>query len=159
MGRILKSLDLFSGIGGLTLALTGVAKPLAYCDIEPTAIAVIKDNMSTLGNLPRAAISTDVRTLDHKWLKENVTGMDATPDAIVAGYPCTGFSLVGKRDGYENEQSGLFSEICRIIDQNKSIKYCFFENVSQIVHDGMKTFVNELHRKRVHPTATGRASA
>ena len=147
MGRILKSLDLFSGIGGLTLALTGVAKPLAYCDIEPTAIAVIKDNMST-GNLPRAAISTDVRTLDHKWLKENVTGKDATPDAIVAGYPCTGFSLVGKRDGYENEQSGLFSEICRIIDQNKSIKYCFFENVSQIVHDGMKTFVNELHRKR-----------
>ena len=108
MGRILKSLDLFSGIGGLTLALTGVVKPLAYCDIEPNAIAVIRDNMAT-GNLPRAAISTDVRTLNRKWLSENVSGKDSTPDAIVAGYPCTGFSLVGKRDGYQNEQSGLLS--------------------------------------------------
>ena len=147
MGRILKSLDLFSGIGGLTLALTGVVKPLAYCDIEPNAIAVIRDNMAT-GNLPRAAISTDVRTLNRKWLSENVSGNDSTPDAIVAGYPCTGFSLVGKRDGYQNEQSGLFSEICRIIDENNNIKFCFFENVAQIVHDGMKTYVTELHKKR-----------
>ena len=32
-----------------------------------------------------------------------------------------------------------------------TVKYCCFENVSQIVHDGMKTFVNDLHRKRVFP--------
>ena len=30
----LRSLDLFSGIGGLTLALRGAARPRAYCDIS-----------------------------------------------------------------------------------------------------------------------------
>ena len=35
MGRkLLRSLDLFSGIGGLTVALRGVAEPVAYCDID-----------------------------------------------------------------------------------------------------------------------------
>ena len=146
--KLLRSLDLFSGIGGLTLALTGVAKPLVYCDIEPSSIAVLRDNM-TNGNLPRAAINTDVRTLTRKWLNENVTGKDdVTPNALVAGYPCTGFSLVGNRDGYKNEQSGLFTEIMRILDENKGIKICFFENVSQIVNDGMDTFVTELHKRR-----------
>ena len=121
--KLLRSLDLFSGIGGLTLALTGVAKPLVYCDIEPTSLAVLRDNMSN-GNLPRAAINTDVRTLTRKWLNENAKGKDdVTPNALVAGYPCTGFSLVGNRDGYKNEQSGLFTEIMRILDENKSIKF------------------------------------
>lgn len=38
MGRKpLRSLDLFSGIGGLILALQGVAEPSAFCDIDPAA--------------------------------------------------------------------------------------------------------------------------
>jgi hypothetical protein len=28
----LRSLDLFSGVGGITLALSGIAEPVAYCD-------------------------------------------------------------------------------------------------------------------------------
>ena len=46
MGRkLLRSLDLFSGIGGLTVALRGVAEPVAYCDIDSAAQAVLADRM------------------------------------------------------------------------------------------------------------------
>ena len=31
---MIKSLDLFSGIGGMTLALKGIADPLAYCEVS-----------------------------------------------------------------------------------------------------------------------------
>ena len=40
---MIKSLDLFSGIGGLTHALHGIAEPVAYCDIEPEARAVTQE--------------------------------------------------------------------------------------------------------------------
>jgi hypothetical protein len=39
----LRSLDLFSGIGGLTMALQGIAEPRAYCDIDPAAQAASRD--------------------------------------------------------------------------------------------------------------------
>jgi site-specific DNA-cytosine methylase len=34
---MLRSLDLFSGVGGMTLALRGIAEPVAYCDSSPEA--------------------------------------------------------------------------------------------------------------------------
>ena len=55
---LLKSLDLFSGIGGITHALRGIAEPVAYCDIEPNSRAVLEANMRR-GNLPRAPIAHD----------------------------------------------------------------------------------------------------
>ncbi len=58
----LLSLDLFSGIGGLTMSLTGLVEPLVYCDINPDALAVLSERMRS-GQLPKAAMSTDVRTL------------------------------------------------------------------------------------------------
>ena len=98
MGKTLHSLDLFSGIGGLTCALTGLARPIAYSEIEPSALAVINDLMDS-HRLPRAAVSTDVRTLSAAWLRAK--GALSKPDTIVAGFPCIGFSLVGKLEGYK----------------------------------------------------------
>ena len=45
MSAPLLSLDLFSGIGGLTLSLIGLVKPLVYCDINPDALAVLHERM------------------------------------------------------------------------------------------------------------------
>ena len=144
MAPPLRSLDLFSGIGGLTLALEGVARPMAYCEIEPAAVAVLLDRM-TRGSLPRAPICPDVRLMTPQWVHEHASG---TPQAIVAGFPCIGFSLAGKRNGYQNEQSGLFSHILRLLDEHQSIQFLFLENVSQFLHDGLGRAVNELHNKR-----------
>ena len=49
----LRSLDLFSGIGGLSLALKGLCEPLCYCEIEPAAQAVLQDQMRRGAFLPR----------------------------------------------------------------------------------------------------------
>ena len=133
MAPPLRSLDLFSGIGGLTLALKGVARPVAYCEIEPAAVAVLVDRMKG-GGLPKAPICPDVRLLTPQWVRENARG---APQAIVAGFPWIGFSLAGKRDGYQNEQSGLFSHILRLLDEHKSIEFLFLENVAQFLHGGL----------------------
>jgi site-specific DNA-cytosine methylase len=108
----LRSLDLFSGIGGLTLALTGIAEPLAYCDIEASSLAVLHENMR-LKRLPTAPVSTDVNQLDPAWLKEHVpSGTSSKPDAIVAGFPCVGFSLVGKREGFRTPLQTCSHQFC-----------------------------------------------
>ena len=59
---LLRSLDLFSGIGGVTHALRGIAEPVAYCEIDDTCRIVLNKNMKA-GTLPRAKIYNDVRNL------------------------------------------------------------------------------------------------
>ena len=44
---MLRSLDLFSGIGGFTHGLRDLAKPVAYCEIDPDAIEILKACMGT----------------------------------------------------------------------------------------------------------------
>lgn len=56
---LLNSVDLFSGIGGFTLAMDGIARPVLYCDNNPHVIAVLKSNM-TRSAIPRAPIVDDV---------------------------------------------------------------------------------------------------
>jgi site-specific DNA-cytosine methylase len=141
----LRSLDLFSGIGGLTLALHGLAEPLVYCDIEAASRAVLHDNMK-LGRLPTAVVSTDVTQLDPAWIKQNApTG---SPEAIVAGFPCVGFSSVGKHEGFQNPATSLFNSILRLVDILPSVRWLFLENVPQILKSGMSHVVHELHTRR-----------
>lgn len=143
--RPLRSLDLFSGIGGLTIALNWVAEPVAYCDSAPSAQRVLRARMDD-GGLPRAPVCSDVCNLDSKWLRKHA-GTGARPEAIVAGFPCVGFSIIGKRQGFDNEQSALFFEMLHVIDAFR-VNALFLENVPQILKDGMATLVTELAQKR-----------
>ena len=140
----LRSLDLFSGIGGLTLALKGLCEPLLYCEIEPTAQAVLLDQMRR-GGLPAAPICSDVRTLTPQRLRGHTTSL---PNSLVGGFPCTGFSLFGVGAGFEDEQSGLFMDILRLLDLFSSIHYRFLENVPHFINVGMTRAAAELHTKR-----------
>ena len=63
VARTLRTLDLFSGVGGITHALRGFASPEMYCDIDPHAQAVLR-NLMRQGKLPSAPIHADVTTLD-----------------------------------------------------------------------------------------------
>ena len=140
----LPSLDLFTGVGGITLALHGIASPVAYCDVAPESIANLERNMK-LGNIPRAPISTDVRQLDRRWLAANSKGR--APKAVVAGFPCVGFSSMGRRKGFSDQQSSLFAEVLRIVDEFR-VPLVFLENVPNILNLGMQAVVRELARKR-----------
>jgi hypothetical protein len=139
----LRSLDLFSGIGGLTLALKGLCEPLCFCEIDRAAQAVLQDQMRR-GGLPAAPICSDVRTLTPQWLRGHTNSL---PNSLVGGFPCTGFSLLGLGAGFDDEQSGLFMEICRLLDLFP-IHFLFLENVPQFLNAGMTRAAAELHTKR-----------
>jgi DNA-cytosine methyltransferase len=119
---MLKSYDVFTGVGGLTWALRGLAVPLLYCEKDDKCRQVLQVLMNEKGLLPKALIHDDIQTLqvqqDHK---EDI-------DMIVGGWPCVGFSVSGKRQGFENAQSGLFEHMMRLVKEIRP-KFIFQENV------------------------------
>ena len=129
ISHMLNSVDLFSGIGGITLGLKGIAKPLVYCDIESSCRDVLQARMAS-GDLPSARICPDVRILDKSWTRNKKVHL------IVGGFPCVGFSALGLRGGFEDEQSGLFREVVRLVDVFEP-PLVFMENVNTIVKMGL----------------------
>lgn len=65
----MNGLDLFSGIGGLTLALRGRVIPVAYCENDGYAQAVLLSRMRD-GSIPTAPIWDDVCTLRGEIISE-----------------------------------------------------------------------------------------
>ena len=123
---MLPTLDLFSGIGGLTHALRDVARPVGYCDNSKEAAAVLKRLMDE-NKIPLAPIYDDVRTLDGVKAFEGVHG----PKMIVGGFPCTAISSSGKQEGLAHAGTGLFYEIIRLVRET-SPAFVFLENVAAI---------------------------
>lgn len=135
----MNSVDLFSGIGGISYALSGIVRPIAYCEIDPFCQSVLQRNMQ-LNRLPRAPVFQDVRTLTRKNLGRSKV------DIITAGFPCIGFSNLGNKQGFENPQSSLFSEVVRLVDELHP-SFVFMENVPRILDLGMKDIIVEFTRR------------
>lgn len=128
-------MDLFSGIGGITLALSEWVRPIAYCDIEPYSQQVLLSRMLE-GKLPRAPIWNDVTTL---------RGTDLPKvDIIYGGFPCQDISVAGIGKGLEGKRSGLFFEIMRLAKEIKP-KFLFLENVPAITSRGLETVIREIN--------------
>lgn len=133
---MLNGLDLFSGIGGITLALSEWVKPILYCEIDRYAQSVLLSRMSE-GKLPVAPIWDDIKTLGRAEL-------DGIPiDIIYGGFPCQDISFAGNGAGLAGERSGLFYEIARLISELRP-SFIFLENVPAITTRGGKEVVGEL---------------
>ncbi len=141
---LLHSLDVFSGIGGVTLALHGVAVPCAYCESNPAATAVLRHNMD-LGNIPTAPICADVRHLTSAWLKSHQC---VRPDLLIGGFPCVGFSIIGHRKGFANKHSAMFYEMLRVYDESGA-RMIFLENVPSIMRFGMSEVIKQLSKRKM----------
>lgn len=120
---MLRSLDLFSGVGGITHALRGLAHPVMYCEKDRECHVVLEKLMKQ-GRLPRAPIHDDVAKLS----SSNIPKIDM----IVAGFPCIGFSTAGVREGLDQPGSRLFFHIIRLAKDLKP-PFMFFENVDAIL--------------------------
>lgn len=120
---MLKSIDLFSGSGALTLALAGVASPVMYCDTDPASRCLLTARMES-GHLPRAPIADDVTTLRGNRVPR--------ADLVVGGFPCTGFSKIGRHEGLQNPASALFYELVRVVRES-SASAVFLENVPVVM--------------------------
>jgi len=133
----LKGIDLFSGVGGITLALQDFIEPLCYCEIDPYCQSVLLSRMSE-GNLPQAPIWDDIRTLN--------TNFFPKVDIIYGGFPCTDISVAGRQVGLEGKQSSLFFEIPRLLGQTQA-SLVFLENVPNIRTKGAERVCKELSER------------
>ena len=130
----LNGLDLFSGIGGISIALSKWVRPIAYCEIDRYAQAVLLSRMHK-GEISYAPIWDDVRTLRGEMLP--------SVDIISGGFPCQDISVAGHGVGLEGKRSGLFFQILRISDELKPA-FLFLENVPAIRTRGAERVGKEL---------------
>lgn len=125
----MRALELFSGIGGGSLALKAAGvRTVAYCEKDPFCQAVLRSNMAR-GRLHSAPIFPDVITLSADDLPHGEI------DIISGGFPCKGLSTAGKKAGlYEDSRSRLVRHVYRLVDDIQP-SYVFLENTPTIVHD------------------------
>jgi DNA (cytosine-5)-methyltransferase 1 len=135
----MRTLDLFSGIAGNTLALHGISNTIAYCEADFHARSVLLSRMAD-GLIPTAPIFPDVNTLKGSDVGE--------VDMIVGGFPCQDISLAGKGAGIaEGTRSGLFYQIMRLTDELQP-RFLFLENVPAIRKRGLDIVLRELTQRR-----------
>lgn len=133
----LRTLSLFSGIGGIDLALKPWCRTVCYVELDSYAQAVLAKNMAN-GNLDPARIWDDVRTFGQSELAQV-----GPIDCITGGFPCTDISNAGQRAGLQGEQSGLWREMYRTICLARP-GYVFVENVAALVGRGLGTVLGDL---------------
>lgn len=115
------AVSLFAGIGGFDLALerNGV-KVVASVEIDKHAQGVLRKQF------PNSQILGDIQEVSGEQLIS--AGFTPQHGVIVGGFPCQDLSVAGKRAGLAGARSGLFWEICRLLDETKA-RYFILENV------------------------------
>lgn len=114
-------LDLFSGIGGFSLAAQRAElKVIAHCEIERFPQAVLKYRF------PNIPIFNDVKEITKETFYAK-TGYRRV-DVVVGGSPCQDLSVAGRQCGLSGNRSGLFFEQLRIAKELKA-KFVVWENV------------------------------
>jgi DNA (cytosine-5)-methyltransferase 1 len=104
------AVSLFAGVGGFDLALerAGV-KVVASVEIDKKAQDVLRRHF------PNSTIFGDVSGVTGEQLI--AAGFEPRNGIITGGFPCQDLSVAGKRAGLAGKRSGLFWEICRILDE------------------------------------------
>ncbi len=120
-------IDLFAGIGGIRLGFESAGGHCVFSsEFDENACKTYEANF---GEHP----SGDITKIDAKDIPDF--------DILLGGFPCQAFSIIGKKEGFENETCGtLFFEIERIL-KAKRPKAFMLENVRNLTaHDKGNTF-------------------
>ena len=127
----LKSLDLFSGIGGFKVAqeMVGGFETTQFVENDPYCQKVLKKHW------PHIPIHDDIRTF---------TAEPFQFDAVCGGFPCQDISTAGRGKGItEESRSGLFYELMRVVRMVRP-RYVILENVAAILNNGLDIVLGEL---------------
>lgn len=124
---MLNSIDLFSGLGGITHSLRGFVRPLCYCDIDPICRETIEARIAS-HDLPEAPVLRDVR--DTRSIVSAVS--DRKVDIIISSSSCVGFSTVGSRKGLAHPETKLFLDVLDLLELFKA-PMLLMENVRAIL--------------------------
>ena len=132
----MNELALFAGAGGGILGghLLGW-KTVCAVENEPYAISVLlqRQNDKIFANFP---VWDDICTFDGKPWRGIV-------DVVSGGFPCTDISAAGKGAGIKGKESGLWSEMARVISEVQP-QYAFIENSPMLVIRGLDTVLCDL---------------
>jgi DNA (cytosine-5)-methyltransferase 1 len=117
---------LFAGVGGFDLALerAGV-NVVASVEIDKKAQEVLKKHF------PNTMIFGDITGVTGEQLQ--AAGFIADGGIITGGFPCQDLSVAGKRAGLGGARSGLFWEICRLLDETRAQNF-ILENVPGLLN-------------------------
>lgn len=127
----MRTLSLFSGIGGMDLGLERAGfEIVAQCEREPFCRAVLAKHW------PGVPCFDDVRTID-----PDAVGQ---VDCVCGGFPCQDVSVAGKGAGVDaGERSGLWREMFRVIDALRP-RWVIAENVPALRTRGADRVLGDL---------------
>ena len=135
----LRTLDLFSGIGGFSLGLdsTGYFETVAFCEIEEFPCKVLNKHW------PDVPIYNDVRELSYEKLQaDGLISRRRGIDVICGGYPCQPFSVAGRQGGEEDPRH-LWPEYFRLVRELRP-HYVIGENVGGHLRLGLDSVLEDL---------------
>jgi len=135
----LRTLDLFSGIGGFSLGLdsTGYFETVAFCEIEAFPCKVLNKHW------PEVPIYNDVKELSYEKLyADGIISGRRGIDVICGGYPCQPFSVAGRQGG-EDDPRHLWPEYFRLVRELRP-HYAIGENVGGHLRLGLDTVLEDL---------------
>jgi DNA (cytosine-5)-methyltransferase 1 len=143
--KTFKSVELFSGAGGLALGLESAGwHHLALVERNEHACATIHLNESRQHPLARnwRLYSEDVRGIKYSQLAESV-------DLVAGGPPCQPFSLGGRHRAF-NDSRDMFPEAVRAVRELRP--RCFvFENVKGLLRESFATYFNYIVLQLSYP--------
>ena len=115
------AVSLFAGVGGFDLALERAGfKVVASVEWDKQAQTILKKQF------PNSTIFGDIQGVTGEQLR--AAGFEPSSGIITGGFPCQDLSVAGKRAGLAGKRSGLFWEICRILDETRT-QTIILENV------------------------------
>lgn len=119
-------IDLFAGIGGIRLPFQELGGECVFSsEWDASARTTYKANFGE-------DCFGDITKIDEKNIPSH--------DILLAGFPCQAFSIIGKREGFNDTRGTMYFEIERIL-REKHPRAILLENVKQLVtHDGGRTF-------------------
>ena len=127
---MLRHLDLFSGIGGFTLAAKqlGGIRTTQFVEINADAQTVLRSHF------PGIPIHSDIRDYQPEPGKF---------DLITCGFPCTGTSNAGSRKGLQHPASSLWREGLRCLIEVQP-RFCIIEQPEGVIGRGLRAILGGL---------------
>lgn len=130
--------DLFAGVGGLTLGFEQAGFDIAASvEIDPIHAAAHKFNFPHCSVVSRSAVG-----LSAEYIREAAGIGNKNIAVVVGGAPCQGFSLIGQR-ALDDPRNALVREFVRLVAELEAA-YFIFENVKGLTMGKHRRFLEEL---------------
>lgn len=134
---MLKVVDLFSGVGGLSLGFAMAGFDVVFAnEIDKEISDSYKKNHPNV-----KMINEDITKLDIPSVFSELKGK---VDVVIGGPPCQGFSQKGSRKIWDDERNYLYKYFYQVVEYLKPT-YFLMENVPNLLTSGDGVFKDQIH--------------